>query len=127
MLTQFVLTNAKPKTKAYKLADSDGRHLLVKPSGARLWRFRYRFASKGRLPEICVNADWDQPHRVVMRELKDSIRTVAARLFLEPSRRLSRAIGDWRGRHASSKAFAFANILLGDRRTFIVPNGPRGC
>src|SRR5882757_3685548 len=34
MLTQFVLTNAKP----YKLADMGGLHLLVKPTGARLWR-----------------------------------------------------------------------------------------
>ena len=42
MLTQFVLTNAKP----YKLADMGGLHLLVKPTGARLWRFRYRFADK---------------------------------------------------------------------------------
>jgi integrase len=46
MLTQFAITNAKPKAKAYKLADMDGLHLLVKPNGAKLWRFRYRFAGK---------------------------------------------------------------------------------
>ncbi len=46
MLTQFVLMNVKPKAKPYKLPDMDGLHLLVKPSGARLWRFRYRFAGK---------------------------------------------------------------------------------
>jgi hypothetical protein len=60
MLTQFAITNAKPKAKAYKLADLNGLHLLVKPSGARLWRFRYRFAGKentlgfGAFPEISL-------------------------------------------------------------------------
>ncbi|MBS0541715.1 MAG: tyrosine-type recombinase/integrase, partial [Proteobacteria bacterium] len=46
MLTQFAVMNAKPKAKPYKLADMGGLHLLVKPTGARLWRFRYRFAGK---------------------------------------------------------------------------------
>ncbi|MDP2378245.1 integrase arm-type DNA-binding domain-containing protein [Reyranella sp.] len=46
MLTQFAITNAKPKAKPYKLADQGGLYLLVKPTGMRLWRFRYRFAGK---------------------------------------------------------------------------------
>lgn len=60
MLTQFVLTNAKPKDKSYKLADVNGLHLLVTPAGARLWRFRYRFAGKentlglGAFPEVSL-------------------------------------------------------------------------
>jgi len=46
MLTQFAVMNAKPKVKPYKLADMNGLHLLVQPTGTRLWRFRYRFAGK---------------------------------------------------------------------------------
>ena len=46
MLTQFAVMNSKPKAKPYKLADMGGLHLLVKPTGMRLWRFRYRFAGK---------------------------------------------------------------------------------
>jgi hypothetical protein len=60
MLTQFAITNAKPRTKPYKLPDMNGLHLLLKPTGARLWRFRYRFAGKentlgfGTFPEVSL-------------------------------------------------------------------------
>ncbi len=45
-LSQFSITNAKPKTKPYMLADGEGLHLLVKTSGSKLWRLRYRFGGK---------------------------------------------------------------------------------
>ncbi|MDD2900569.1 MAG: integrase arm-type DNA-binding domain-containing protein [Desulfuromonadaceae bacterium] len=51
---------AKPKVKAYKLSDGLGLHLLVMPSGGKLWRFQYRFANKqkalafGSFPEISI-------------------------------------------------------------------------
>ena len=43
-LSNFVITKAAPAAKAYKLSDGFGLHLLVKPNGTKLWRFRYRFA-----------------------------------------------------------------------------------
>ena len=43
-LSHFEITAAKPKERPFKLADGDGLHLLVQPSGNKLWRFRYRFA-----------------------------------------------------------------------------------
>ena len=58
MLTQFVLTNAKPREKDHKLSDGDGLYLLVKTSGSKLWRQKYRFAGKektlshGSFPEV---------------------------------------------------------------------------
>ncbi len=33
----------RPWEKAYKVADEKGLYLLVKPSGAMLWRLKYRF------------------------------------------------------------------------------------
>jgi hypothetical protein len=39
-LNEMRIRAAKPKEKPYKLRDGRGLHLLVKPSGARLWRFR---------------------------------------------------------------------------------------
>ncbi len=42
MLTPSAVRNAKPKAKAYKLTDGRGMYLLVKPDGARWWRFDYR-------------------------------------------------------------------------------------
>jgi integrase len=37
------IENAKPGSKSYKLADGGGLCLLISPTGARLWRWRYRF------------------------------------------------------------------------------------
>lgn len=34
---------------AYKKADSNGLFMLVKPTGARYWRLKYRFMSKEKL------------------------------------------------------------------------------
>src|SRR5450755_2235798 len=38
--------NAKVGPKPYKLTDSHGLYLEVRPSGAKLWRYRYRIAGK---------------------------------------------------------------------------------
>lgn len=45
-LTDTRIRNAKPKNKPYKLADSGGLLLEVRPSGSKLWRYRYRIAGK---------------------------------------------------------------------------------
>jgi integrase len=37
---------AKPRDKAYKLADGGGLYLVVNTNGSRYWRMRYRFAGK---------------------------------------------------------------------------------
>ncbi len=41
-LTHIQISNAKPKEKAYKLADADALYLVVRPSGAKVWRMNYR-------------------------------------------------------------------------------------
>lgn len=43
------IENAKPKDKPYKIADGGGLCLLVVPSGARLWRWRYRFDGREKM------------------------------------------------------------------------------
>ena len=60
MLTALAIENAKPRDKPYKLTDGSGLHLLVTPSGSKLWRFRYRFGGKqlmlsfGAFPEVSL-------------------------------------------------------------------------
>ena len=57
-LTDTRIRQAKPEAKAYKLSDGAGLHLEVRPTGAKLWRLRYRLAGKenvfaiGRYPEV---------------------------------------------------------------------------
>lgn len=52
LLTDAQVRNAKGKTKPYKLADGAGLFLLVQPSGARLWRYKYRIDGKEGLFSI---------------------------------------------------------------------------
>ncbi|WP_230675340.1 Arm DNA-binding domain-containing protein, partial [Yersinia pseudotuberculosis] len=48
---------AKPKDKAYKLADGGGLYLLVNTNGSRYWRLKYRFAGKEKLLAVGVYPD----------------------------------------------------------------------
>lgn len=45
-LTEITCKNAKTEMKLKKLADGGGLHLLVKPTGSKLWRLAYRFHGK---------------------------------------------------------------------------------
>jgi len=42
MLTVVQIRALKPGDRPFKVFDTDGLYLLVQPSGALLWRFRYR-------------------------------------------------------------------------------------
>jgi hypothetical protein len=46
MLTYIQINAAKPRAKAYSLADSQGLHIFIQPNGSKLWRFKYRFLDK---------------------------------------------------------------------------------
>lgn len=48
-LTELQAKNAKPRERAYKLADGEGLFLLVQPKGAKLWRMKYRYGGKEKL------------------------------------------------------------------------------
>ena len=60
MLTNTQIRNAKTKEKLYKLPDERGLHLVVFPTGSKLWQMRYRFdakdktASLGKYPEVSL-------------------------------------------------------------------------
>lgn len=59
-LTDPQVKKAKPQPKPTTLFDGNGLFLLVSPTGGKLWRFKYRFANKGKLlsfgtyPEISI-------------------------------------------------------------------------
>jgi integrase len=58
VLTEPQCRSARPREKAYKLADSKGLYLFVSGTGYRSWRWKYRFAGKekrlvfGPYPEV---------------------------------------------------------------------------
>jgi hypothetical protein len=51
-LTDVAIRNAKPRAKAYKLADGAGMFLLVTPAGGKLWRLKYRIDGREKLLAI---------------------------------------------------------------------------
>ncbi len=57
-LTEFAIRAARPQLKPYKVYDEKGLFLLVRPNGARLWRFKYshggveKLLSLGAYPEV---------------------------------------------------------------------------
>lgn len=59
-LTDITVKHAKPRDKAYKLADMKGMYLLINPNGAKYWRLKYRYAGKekalalGVYPEVSL-------------------------------------------------------------------------
>lgn len=56
-LTAVQVKGAKPADKAYKLYDGGGLILLVQPTGAKYWRYRYSYAGKEKLLALGVYPD----------------------------------------------------------------------
>lgn len=48
-LTDTAMKRSRPAEKPYKLADGKGLYLLVKPSGSKLWRWKYRHEGREKL------------------------------------------------------------------------------
>lgn len=55
MLTDTKLRTLKSRASAYRLADANGLCIEVRPSGAKVWRYRYRYAGK---PSIITIAEY---------------------------------------------------------------------
>ncbi len=57
-LTDLQLKQAAPRERDWKLSDSGGLYILVRPNGSKLWRMKYRQLGKekklsfGRYPEV---------------------------------------------------------------------------
>jgi len=60
-LTDIAIRRAKPEAKAYKMADSGGLYIEVRPTGSKLWRYRYRISGKenvyalGEYPRVSLS------------------------------------------------------------------------
>jgi integrase len=78
-LTDAACRKAAPKEKQFKLYDAAGLHLVVTPSGGKLWRMRYQFGGKekvlsfGPYPSVSLAAAREarDAARSVLRQSKD--------------------------------------------------------
>ena len=89
LLTEARIRAAKPKDKPYKLRDGRGLHLLVNPSGARLWRLRFR--QPGRESMVSLGAYPDVPLKVARERREETRKSIAAGIDPAAQRRAERA------------------------------------
>ena len=84
MLTAVRINAAKSEEKAYKLADSGGLFLLVQPTGAKLWRYKFRLGgiegldALGSYPEVTL-AEARKAHSESRRLVAAGVNPVTAR------------------------------------------------
>src|SRR6185437_14122948 len=52
MLTDTKLRNMKPRAGIYRMADANGLCIEVRPTGAKLWRYRYRLNGKASMATL---------------------------------------------------------------------------
>lgn len=77
-LSDMEIRKAKPTKKAFRIPDSDGLMLLVRPSGTKSWQLRYRFNGKenilsfGKYPIITL-ADARQKRNEAKKLLYEGI------------------------------------------------------
>jgi len=70
-LTDTAIRSAKPRAKAYKLSDSGGLYLEVRPTGSKWWRWKYRYGGKEKRLSMGVYPD---VRLKAAREKRDSAR-----------------------------------------------------
>lgn len=66
---------AKPRDREYKLPDSGGLYLLVKPNGSRLWRQKYRFDGREKL---LAHGQYPQISLATARQRRDAAKALLA-------------------------------------------------
>ena len=49
MLTTSKINSLKPKEKQYKVSDAHGLHILIRPTGTKVWRQKYRINGREKL------------------------------------------------------------------------------
>ena len=73
MLTDTKLRTLRPRESAYRLADTNGLCIVVRPSGAKVWRSRYRYAGK---PSIITMAEYPVMGLAEARAERDRLRAL---------------------------------------------------
>ena len=80
-LTDAAVRGAKPREKAYKMADGEGMYLHVAPNGAKYWRLKYRVEGKERVHAIGI---YPTVSLLAARKARDAIKD-QIRAGLDPS------------------------------------------
>jgi hypothetical protein len=58
-LSDATIRAAKPRASQYKLFDEGGLFMIVRPSGGKLWRLKYRHLGKEQQLSVGRYPTWD--------------------------------------------------------------------
>ncbi len=81
MLTDTEIRGLKPREKPYKRTDARGLYLIVNPSGALWWRFKYHYVGREKLLSLGTYPDtslklarenWDQARKLLAQGIDPS-------------------------------------------------------
>lgn len=113
------LRKARPKDVPFKLPDGKGLHLLVTPTGSKLWRFNYRHQGKhktlalGAYPDVTL-AMARERHRAARTQLAEGVDPAAVKQAAKAATREAKrhtveaVAGRWLALHASKVAASTA-------------------
>lgn len=73
MLTDTKLRALKPREASHRVADSNGLCIEVRPTGAKVWRYRYRYAGK---PSIVTMGEYPTMSLMQARAERDKLRAL---------------------------------------------------
>ena len=109
MLKDVAVRNAKPSAKPRKLSDGGGLHVLIQPTGGKLWRLAYRFAGKQKTLALGV---YPAVSLEEARSLRDAAKKLLARA-IDPS--MQRKADKQAGKDSSFRAVAQEVIAKQER------------
>jgi hypothetical protein len=90
-LTDTAIRNAKLRSTPFKLYDGSGLYLLLKPSGSKLWRFKYQLDGRekliglGHYPDVALKdarEKRDEARRLLASSVDPAEKRKAERLAL---------------------------------------------
>ena len=131
-LTDIQVKTTKPSQKSYKLSDGGGMYLLVTPSGGKLWRFDYRYASKrktmtfGEYPDVSLSKARDK-RGVARQQLADGVDPGEAKKIKKLEQEALQAntfkklSEDWYERQTDSLAETAKKVLKSRLKNDILP------
>ena len=123
MPTNAAAKAAGAKSRAYKMHDQGGLHLLVRPTGTKSWQLKYRVRGReklltlGRFPEVNVNCA-----RILQAEAKEQLEQGIDPSAKRSTGRTLEALGRaWFEQHCRAWSLAHANDVLSTLERDIFP------
>jgi integrase len=91
MLTDVRIRQTKPRERPFKVSDAHGLHILVQPTGSKLWRLAYRFGGKQKT--LALGAYSQVGLKAARDQATDAKRLLAEGIDPSEKRRLAKRIG----------------------------------